>query len=248
MKIITKINSLIFLRLSYIFGIIIGFGAFSCSNNLENVHEKNPVNINIVERNSSVNFTDLSKSKKITEMTQKLDTAVFGGGCFWCTEAVFLEVKGVQAVEPGYSGGSIINPTYEDVCTGTTGHAEVIRIIYDPTAVAYQELLEIFFLTHDPTTLNQQGADIGTQYRSTIFYTSENQKIIAQQVLNRLTFEKAYPSPILTVIEPLEIYFSAENYHHGYYSRNQNQSYCRFVIQPKLEKFRKAFSGLLKDK
>ena len=176
----------------------------------------------------------------------KADTAVFGGGCFWCTEAVFSELKGVSHVESGYSGGTTKNPTYSEVCTGNTGHAEVIKITFDPKVVSYKKLLEVFFLTHDPTTLNRQGADVGTQYRSVIFYENEQQKNTAEDIIKQLNEAKAYPNPIVTEIAPLTNYYPAENYHQNYFEQNGNQPYCRIVIQPKMEKFRKAFSDLIK--
>lgn len=176
----------------------------------------------------------------------KAETAVFGGGCFWCTEAVFSELKGVSNVESGYSGGTVKNPTYREVCTGETGHAEVIKITYDPKVIAYKKLLEVFFLTHDPTTLNRQGADIGTQYRSVVFYSNKEQKADALEVIKKLNEEKAYPNPIVTEVSPLKNYYPAENYHQNYYEQNGNQPYCRIVIQPKMEKFEKAFKDILK--
>lgn len=176
----------------------------------------------------------------------KAETAVFGGGCFWCTEAVFNELKGVSRVESGYSGGTTVNPSYKDVCTGQTGHAEVIHLTYDPAIISYQKLLEVFFLTHDPTTLNRQGADVGTQYRSVIFYSTDEQKLIANEVIKSLNKEKVYPNPIVTEVTKLSNYYPAENYHQNYFERNGNQPYCRIVIQPKMEKFKKTFDDLLK--
>lgn len=176
----------------------------------------------------------------------KAETAVFGGGCFWCTEAVFNELKGVSRVESGYSGGTTVNPSYKDVCTGQTGHAEVIHLTYDPAIISYQKLLEVFFLTHDPTTLNRQGADVGTQYRSVIFYSTDEQKQIANEVIKSLNKEKVYPNPIVTEVTKLSNYYPAENYHQNYFERNGNQPYCRIVIQPKMEKFKKTFDDLLK--
>lgn len=176
----------------------------------------------------------------------KAETAVFGGGCFWCTEAVFSELKGVSNVESGYSGGTTKNPTYQDVCTGETGHAEVIKITYDPNIVDYKKLLEVFFLTHDPTTLNRQGADVGTQYRSVVFYSNEEQKQEALEVIKKINEAKAYPNPIVTEVAPLANYYPAEKYHQNYYEQNGNQPYCRIVIQPKMEKFKKAFKEIIK--
>lgn len=176
----------------------------------------------------------------------KAEIAVFGGGCFWCTEAVFSALNGVSKVESGYSGGSIDKPTYQDVSSGQSGHAEVIKITYDPQIITFQELLEVFFLTHDPTTLNRQGADVGTQYRSAIFYTNPDQKQLALKVIQKLNEEKAYPHPIVTEVSELKKYFPAEAYHQNYFDRNENQPYCKFVIQPKMEKFEKSFKHLIK--
>lgn len=174
------------------------------------------------------------------------EEAIFGGGCFWCTEAVFKELKGVTVVESGYSGGHIKNPSYKEVCTGSTGHAEVIKISFDPTVIGFDQLLEVFFLTHDPTTLNRQGADVGTQYRSAVFYTTEKQKEIAETVINELNRKQVYPSPIVTEVTKFEVFYPAENYHQDYFERNGSQPYCRFIIQPKMDKFRKTFKDLLK--
>lgn len=173
--------------------------------------------------------------------------AVFGAGCFWCVEAVFQELKGVESVESGYMGGTVDNPTYQEVCTGRTGHAEVAKITYDPNVVSFKELLEVFWKTHDPTTLNQQGADVGTQYRSAIFYMNEEQKELAEKYKKRLNESGAFSAPIVTEITKASIFYPAENYHQDYYSLNPNQGYCRYVIQPKVEKFRKAFADKLKD-
>ncbi len=172
--------------------------------------------------------------------------ATFGNGCFWCTEAVFLDVKGVSKVESGYSGGTVKNPTYKEVCTGLTGHAEVIQITFDPKVVSYETLVEIFWNTHDPTTLNKQGADEGTQYRSVIFYHSEEQKKVAEQYKIQLEASKVYQNRIVTEISPLNNYYPAEDYHQNYYALNQNQGYCQYVIRPKVEKFRKQFQSKLK--
>ena len=172
-------------------------------------------------------------------------TAVFGGGCFWCTEAVFEELAGVEDVVSGYAGGD--GPaTYKEVCSGTTGHAEVVRITFDPTAVSYRELLTVFFATHDPTTLNRQGADVGTQYRSVIFYADQEQKQAAEEVIARLTAEKVFRDPIVTEVSPLPKFHLAEDYHQDYYANNANQGYCQVVINPKLAKFRKQFADQLK--
>ena len=173
-------------------------------------------------------------------------TVVFAGGCFWCTEAIFNELKGVKKVVSGYSGGKVANPTYEQVCTGQTGHAECTQITYDPTQVTFAELLEVFWMTHDPTTLNRQGADHGTQYRSAIFYTDEDQKQEAIAYKAKLEKEKIWSDPIVTEITKFEKFYPAENYHQLYYQNNPNQGYCRIVITPKIEKFKKIFADKLK--
>lgn len=188
----------------------------------------------------------LEGKKTMTETKSNLEKATFGNGCFWCTEAVFLELKGVQKVESGYSGGQVKNPTYKEVCTGETGHAEVIQITYDPKVISYEELLEVFWNTHDPTTLNKQGADEGTQYRSAVFYHNEEQKKIAAQYMKQLEASKVYKHPIVTEISPLINFYKAEDYHQNYYDLNPNQGYCQYVIRPKVEKFRKQFSAKLK--
>lgn len=172
--------------------------------------------------------------------------ATFGSGCFWCTEAVFLAVKGVSKVESGYSGGTVKNPTYKEVCTGLTGHAEVTRITYDPSIVSFSDLLEIFWNTHDPTTLNRQGNDEGPQYRSVIFYHDDNQKKVAEAYKAQLEASKVFSSRIVTEISPLTNYYPAEDYHQNYYALNPNAGYCQYVIRPKVEKFRKQFKNKLK--
>jgi peptide-methionine (S)-S-oxide reductase len=178
--------------------------------------------------------------------TTELKTATFGAGCFWCTEAIFLNVKGVTKVVSGYSGGQVKNPTYREVCTGMTGHAEVTQITYDPKLVSFETLLEVFWNTHDPTTLNRQGADEGTQYRSVVFYNDEEQKKIAEQYKKQLDASHVYKTPIVTEISPLINFYPAEDYHQNYFELNPNQSYCQYVIRPKVEKFKKQFSGSLK--
>lgn len=183
----------------------------------------------------------------ISGMGQKLETATLGGGCFWCTEAVYKELKGVEDVKPGYSGGHVKNPSYREVCTGSTGHAEVVQITFDPGVISYSDILEVFFKTHDPTTFNRQGNDVGTQYRSVIFYHSEKQKEVAEKVIALFEKEKIYNKPIVTLIEPFKIFYEAEDYHHDYYERNKNQPYCQFVITPKMEKFEKVFKDKLKN-
>lgn len=175
-----------------------------------------------------------------------LETAVFGSGCFWCTEAIFERLKGVTAVESGYAGGKVDNPTYEEVCSGETGHAEVCKITFDPKQISFEELLEVFWRTHDPTTLNRQGADVGTQYRSVIFYSNEKQKELAEFYKKKLDESGSWKDPLVTEISPLTNYFSAEKYHQDYFANNPTQGYCSFVIAPKVEKFEKVFEKKLK--
>ncbi len=179
-------------------------------------------------------------------MDNELRTVTFGAGCFWCTEAVFLNVKGVTKVVSGYSGGKVKNPTYREVCSGLTGHAEVTQITYDPKLVSYSELLEVFWNTHDPTTLNRQGADEGTQYRSAIFYTTDEEKKIAEDYKKQLDASHVFKNPIVTEISPLINFYPAEDYHQNYYALNPNQGYCQYVIRPKVEKFKKQFAAKLK--
>ncbi len=171
--------------------------------------------------------------------------AYFGGGCFWCTESVFQLVKGVTKVTSGYSGGNIKNPTYKEICTGLTGHAELVRIDYDETVISYEELLGIFFTTHDPTTLNRQGGDAGTQYRSVVFYESDEQKALVEAFIKD-TASELWDNPIVTQVAPLEIFYEAEAYHQDYYKLNPNQGYCRIVIDPKVNKFKSSYKHLLK--
>lgn len=171
----------------------------------------------------------------------------FGAGCFWCTEAVFLNVKGVEKVVSGYSGGKIKNPSYREICTGTTGHAEVTQITYDPSKISYEDLLEIFWNTHEPTTLNRQGADVGTQYRSVIFYNNEEEKRAAVAYKEQLEASGVFKNAIVTEISPLVNFYPAEEAHQNYYALNSNQGYCQFVIRPKVEKFNKQFADKLKD-
>ena len=180
------------------------------------------------------------------KVKEGMEVATFAGGCFWCTEAVFLEIKGVEKVVSGYIGGKTVNPTYKDICTGETGHAEAIQITFNPNEVAYEDLLEIFFGTHDPTTLNRQGADVGTQYRSEIFYHSEAQKTKAENYIQLLEKEKLYDKKIVTKVSSATIFYPAEDYHQNYYNQNSSQGYCQMVIAPKLEKLRKYYKSKLK--
>ncbi|ACZ41228.1 peptide methionine sulfoxide reductase [Thermobaculum terrenum ATCC BAA-798] len=177
----------------------------------------------------------------------RIQEATLGGGCFWCMEPIFKDLKGVIEVIPGYSGGHVPNPTYEQVCTDTTGHAEVVNIKFDPNQISFRDLLEVFFSVHDPTTLNRQGEDVGTQYRSIILYRDEEQRRIAQEVIEELTRNKVWQDPIVTQVVPFEAFYPAEEYHWDYFRRNPNQAYCRLVIAPKYEKFRKRYTELIKQ-
>ncbi len=211
-----------FLTLSALLFLIV-----SCSNQSKELENAKTVDLNM-ENNS------------------KYDSATFGAGCFWCVEAVFQQLKGVQSVSSGYSGGQIKNPTYKEVCSGLTGHAEVCRIVFDPQIITYKELLEAFWASHDPTTLNRQGADVGTQYRSVVFYHNAEQKELAEKYKQRLNEENAFGKPVVTEISELKDYYKAEDYHQNYFNENGDAPYCSFVIEPKLEKFRKAFADKVK--
>ena len=175
----------------------------------------------------------------------KLAKATFAGGCFWCTEAVFERLAGVKGVVSGYLGGAVPNPTYKDVCTGLTGHAEAVEIDYDPAVVSYEKLLEVFFATHDPTTKNRQGADVGTQYRSGVFYHDDDQKRIAEEVIKRLDASGKYPPRIVTEVTKATTFYPAEDYHQDYFANNPGQGYCRAVVAPKVDKVQKVFKDLL---
>ncbi len=191
--------------------------------------------------------TSALKTANFSNMSNiNTDTATFGAGCFWCVEAVFQQLEGVLKVTSGYSGGHVKNPTYEQVCEKNTGHVEVTQIVYDPAKISYDELLEVFWKTHDPTTPNQQGNDVGPQYRSAVFYHNEEQKRLAEGYKEQLDKAGAWSNPIVTTVEPLKNFYEAENYHQDYYNNNPNQMYCRYVIQPKLEKFQKVFKDKLK--
>lgn len=180
--------------------------------------------------------------------TSKYETITLGGGCYWCVEAVYENLNGVKSVVSGFSGGKVANPSYEEVCTGTTGHAEVVQITYDKTVTDINEIFKVFFTVHDPTTLNRQGADVGTQYRSVIFYQNAEQKKAAESIIAELNKAKVYDSPIVTKVEPFSKFYKAEDYHQNYYANNKNQPYCKMVIQPKIEKFEKVFKNKLKKK
>ena len=193
-------------------------------------------------------FTIILMFVSFEMMAKEYEKATLGGGCFWCTEAVYQQLKGIVDVKPGYSGGHVKNPSYREVCDGNTGHAEVVQIIFDPEMVSYSEILEVFFMTHDPTQLNRQGNDVGTQYRSVIFYHSEKQKEIAERVLRAFREEKVYNKAIVTELTAFEEFYVAEDYHINYFNRNKYQPYCEFVVAPKVEKFKKVFKDKLKDK
>lgn len=175
------------------------------------------------------------------------DTATFAAGCFWCVEEQFKQLKGVISVTSGFTGGSVANPSYKLVCTGTTGHAEACNIVYDPSIISYDELLAAFFVAHDPTQLNRQGNDVGTQYRSAIFFHNDEQKKLVEYYIHKLDEEKAYPDKIVTEVSPYTVFYKAEDYHQDYYDNNMDQPYCRLVIKPKLDKFRKVFKEKLAD-
>jgi peptide-methionine (S)-S-oxide reductase len=190
----------------------------------------------------SIHLSVLSNNSPMKE-----EIATIGGGCFWCTEAVYEEVKGIIDVVSGYAGGSVINPSYREVTTGRTGHAEVVQIRFNPEVISYKEVLEIFFKTHDPTTLNRQGADVGTQYRSVIFYHSDDQKAIALELINSLNSSGIFNTRIVTQVNKYDHFYLAEDYHQDYFRKNPNQGYCQAVINPKMNKFRKEFSSKLKE-
>lgn len=188
----------------------------------------------------------LAKNKTKIMINKNKEVATFGGGCFWCTEAFFDQLEGVSKVESGYSGGQTINPTYKEICTGTTGHAEVIHITFDSIKISFTELLDIFFNTHDPTTLNRQGADVGTQYRSVVFYHNEVQKTATIDMILALEKDEVFDDKIVTEVTPFEKFYVAENYHQDYFQNNRSQGYCQIVINPKYEKFQKQYKDKLK--
>jgi len=197
------------------------------------------------------NEPQISQTKKLQSNkkgeTVTLETATLAGGCFWCIETIFNDLKGVEKVVSGYSGGRIKNPTYEEVSSGNTGHAEVVQITFDPSMISYEQLLEIYFHIHDPTTLNKQGADVGTQYRSAIYYNNEEQKKTAESVKEKIGKSELWDDPIVTEITKLDVFYSAEDYHQDYYNNNKEKSYCSFVIAPKVRKFYKEYKDLLKE-
>lgn len=187
---------------------------------------------------------DQEKAKTATE--EQTEIATLGGGCFWCTEAVFNALKGVERVAPGYSGGTATNPTYEQVSSGNTGHAEVVQITFNPRVISFKEVIEIFFATHDPTAINRQGPDVGTQYRSVIFYHSDQQKVTAEKEIKEITEERVWNKPIATKIEPFKVFYEAEDYHKNYFAKHPEQQYCQIVIAPKLAKLQKTYLSKLK--
>lgn len=192
--------------------------------------------------------TSISELGKQTKISSNLESITLAGGCYWCVEAIYENLNGVKSAVSGYAGGTKANPSYEEVSTGNSGYAEVVQITYDKTVTNLNEIFEVFFTVHDPTTLNRQGADVGTQYRSAIFYKNEEQKKAALSIINALKKEKVYDSPIVTKLEPLTKFYKAENYHQDYYVNNKNQPYCQMVIQPKMAKFEKVFKDKMKKK
>ncbi len=188
----------------------------------------------------------MSSNPSDSQSLPSYEVATLGGGCFWCLEAVFDQLQGVEHVESGYSGGWVANPTYRHVCSGNTGHAEVVQITFDPRQISFRDILEVFFSIHDPTTLNRQGADVGTQYRSVIFYHSPEQKAVAEQMIQELTAAKVWRDPIVTEVKPFKTFYMAEDYHQEYFANNPGQPYCQMVVAPKVAKFRKKFSSRVK--
>lgn len=192
-------------------------------------------------------FGTNKSEEKMSSNEAALEKATFGAGCFWCVEAMFQDIKGVTQVVSGYSGGHVKNPSYKEVCSGRTGHAEVIQLTYDPDVVSYETLLEAFFLSHDPTQLNRQGADVGTQYRSVIYYHTKSQQMLAEEKKRQLNAQDAYGAPVVTEISAFDVFYSAEDYHQDYYDQNPGNPYCSRVVGPKLEKFKKVFKERLKN-
>jgi peptide methionine sulfoxide reductase msrA/msrB len=211
-----------------------------CNGHLGHIFDDGPTNTG---QRYCVNSLSLSFEPKNSSI---IDTITLGGGCFWCVEAVYQQLKGVKSVASGYSGGKSSKVTYKEVCSGYTGHAEVIQIAYNKTEVSLAQILEVFFTVHDPTTLNRQGGDVGTQYRSVIFYRNDEQRRLSEEIIASLNKEKAYQNPVITEVSPLSLFIRAEDYHQNYYAQNKAEGYCQMVIQPKLEKFEKVFKNIMK--
>ena len=217
-----------------------------CAGGLDADHGNKGWRQSYLERVPACGYISIEKARQKMTESDKLEIATFGGGCFWCTEAVFDDLKGVVNVESGYAGGTVANPTYEQVCTGKTGHTEVVQVTFDLQVISYRDILRVFFTVHDPTTFNRQGNDVGTQYRSVIFYHNEEQKRSAEEVIKEIEAEKIWDDPIVTEISPFKAFYKAEDYHQEYFANNSNQPYCRAVIAPKVAKFRKLYQDRLK--